>query len=222
MTMCCPLSHAFSRYPVTNLHFCSMGSTSSPVAGTERRAAAAWREPPSNGGGIILGCNTGVPVALGGAAAVATGVPVASGKTFALYHHGSTFCCSRTSTAAALTLFGTGDPALEERAAVVVYGGDITGTLAVPGGGGPQGDKLRGGVDPGFHATGPTEADGEGLAVRTECPRFVLTPGATGDGHSAASYGMTVGGAALMLADRGRFQRSGEVCLNFTPGIHLS
>jgi hypothetical protein len=184
MTMCCPLT--FSRYPVTNLQLCSMGLTSSPLVGTSRRAWAAWRGPPSNGGGIILGCNTGVPVALGGAAAVATGVPVASGRTFAVYHAGFTFCCSRTSTAAALTLFGTGDPALEEAAAVVVClrggaddGGDITGTLAVPGGGGPQGDKLRGGVDPGFHATGPTEADGEGLAVRTECPRFVLTPGAT-------------------------------------------
>ena len=85
-----------------------------------------------------------------------------------------------------MTLSGTGDPALEEAAAVVVClrcgaddGGDIAGTLAVPGGGGPQGDKLRGGVAPGAHGTRPVEADGEGLAVRTECPRFVLTPGAT-------------------------------------------
>ena len=85
-----------------------------------------------------------------------------------------------------MTLSGTGDPALEEAAAVVVClrggaddGGDITGTLAVPGGGGPQGDKLRGGVAPGAHGTRLTEADGEGLAVRTEGPRFVLTPGAT-------------------------------------------
>jgi hypothetical protein len=135
--------------------------------------------------------------------------------------------------------FGTGDgvplagPQLDESAACfphgggVDVGGDISGTccgapLAVPGGGGPLGEILRGGVDPGFHDTGPTEADGEGVAVRCECPRFVLTPGAPGDGHSAASYGMTVGGAALMLADRGRFERPAEVCLTFTPGIHLS
>ena len=141
MTMCCPLT--FWRNPVTNLQLCSVGSTSSPVSGTSRRAVEALREPPSIGGGIILGCK---------AAAVATGVPVAPGRAFSVYHAGFTLCCSRTSTAAALTLFGTGDPALEERVAVVVYGGDITGTLAVPGGGGPQGDQLRGGL----HAAGPS------------------------------------------------------------------
>ena len=134
--------------------------------------------------------------------------------------------------------FGTGDgvplagPQLDEAAACfphgggVDVGGDISGTccgapLAVPGGEGPLGEALRGGPDLGVHGTGPAaaRADGEGVAVRV--PPFVV-PGAPGDGHSAGSYGMTSGPFALMLADRGRFQRPGEVCLNFTPGIHLS
>lgn len=136
-------------------------------------------------------------------------------------------------------------PALDAAATAGMFccrgGGDITGgggdiaPLAVPGGEGPSEST---GTDLGVHGRrAASTLDGEGVAVRLPFEAFhcaagvgapipaapAAVPGVPSSGHTAPSSNWcTAATFGFQLTDRFRFPSEPELCLMFTPVIHLS